>query len=101
MKRKIQKRGPRFDKDGYEKDFDGLDIRDFKVIKNKYDFIPTPEEIARSLRNSKITIMLDDSLIKFFKKEAEKHHGSYQKMIREVLRAYYQQQQMRQRRKAA
>jgi predicted DNA binding CopG/RHH family protein len=93
MKKKIVKK--KWSKDGYERDFDGLDIKDFKIVKDKYDFIPTPEEIARSLRHAKVTILLDDGTVVYFKQEAKKHGVSYQQMIREVLRQYKERQTRR------
>ena len=85
MKRKIKKRGPRFDKDGYEEDFDGVDIKDLVPVKDPF---PPPEEIAKMLRNAKVTILIDQPIVEFFKAEAAKNNTSYQKMIREVLRSY-------------
>jgi len=79
MKRKTRKR--KTDKDGYEHEFDRLDIRDFK--KADYDPLPSPEVIARSLRNAKITILLDQPTVDYFKREAQKHGAGYQQMIRE------------------
>jgi predicted DNA binding CopG/RHH family protein len=84
--RKKMRRNKR-DKDGYEYDFDGLDIRDFRMAKLP-DSFPSPAEIARSLRHAKITILVDQPVIDFFKQEAQKHRTSYQQMIREVLRNY-------------
>jgi predicted DNA binding CopG/RHH family protein len=38
--------------------------------------------------NVKVTIALKKSSVEFFKREADKHHTSYQKMIRELVDRY-------------
>ena len=53
-----------------------------------YDFLPSPEELASSERMLKITITLDESTVEFFKDQADVHNAKYQKMMREVLKAY-------------
>ena len=85
MKKKIRRN--KQDKDGYEYNFDGVDIRNFKPAKLP-DWFPSPAELARRMRHAKITIHLDDGTVVFFKREAKKYKTSYQKMIREVLRKY-------------
>ena len=52
------------------------------------DFLPSPEEIARSLKRHKVTLLLEDETIDFFKEHARKHSTRYQQMMREVLRHY-------------
>ncbi len=52
------------------------------------DFLPSPEELALEEEMVKITIILNRSSIDFFKQEADRHHTSYQKMIRRLLDAY-------------
>jgi hypothetical protein len=52
------------------------------------DFLPSPEVIADSLRKNKITLLLDDETIHFFKGHAKKLNTKYQQMMREVLRHY-------------
>ena len=58
-----------------------------KLVQVK-DFLPPPEELVFSQDTAKITISLSKASITFFKKEAEKHHTKYQKMIRELLDRY-------------
>ena len=58
---------------------------ELKVIK---DFLPPPEQLILKEDNLKVTISLSKSSIDFFKKEAVKHHTSYQKMIRRVVDYY-------------
>ena len=87
MKKKIRK--SKRDKDGYEYDFDGVNPKDLVDAKPP-DFMPSPAEIARKMKNAKITILVDGEVIGFFKYEAGKNGVSYQKMIREVLRNYMQ-----------
>ena len=88
MKKKIRKRGRnKVDKDGYEYNFDGLNMKDFKTVPRP-SWLPTPGELSKRLKNAKVTIILDESTVNFFKREAEKHGTKYQKMIREILKHY-------------
>jgi len=43
--------------------------------------------------NVKVTISLNKSSVEYFKKEAQKHHTSYQRMIRRLLDWYASQYQ--------
>jgi predicted DNA binding CopG/RHH family protein len=61
-----------------------------RVIK---DFLPSPDRLVLKEENIKITISLNKSSIEFFKKEAQKHHTSYQKMIRRLIDWYASQYQ--------
>lgn len=61
-----------------------------KVIK---DFLPPPEKLVLKEENVKITIALNKSSIEFFKKEAQRYHTSYQKMIRRLIDLYASQHQ--------
>jgi hypothetical protein len=56
-----------------------------KVVR---DFLPRPDQLVLKEENVKITISLKKGSIDFFKKEAKKHHTSYQKMIRQVIDWY-------------
>jgi predicted DNA binding CopG/RHH family protein len=58
---------------------------ELRVIK---DFLPPPEQLVLKEDNVKVTISLSKSSIDFFKKQATKHHTSYQKMIRRVVDYY-------------
>lgn len=84
-----KKTDPKFDADGYEEDFDGLNSRDFVVAKDPR--LPSPAELAKSMKKAKMTIVIDVPTKEFFKKKASQHGVSYQKMIRRVLREYVQQ----------
>jgi len=57
------------------------------------DFLPPPHQLVLREENVKVTIALKKSSIDFFKKEAKKHHTSYQRMIREVVDWYASQYQ--------
>ena len=59
-----------------------------KVIK---DFLPPPEQLVLKEENVKVTIALNKSSIDFFKKEAQRYHTSYQKMIRRLIDLYASQ----------
>jgi predicted DNA binding CopG/RHH family protein len=50
--------------------------------------VPPPEDLVFKKENVKVTISLSKSSIDFFKKEARKHHTSYQAMIRKLLDFY-------------
>ena len=52
------------------------------------DFLPPPDKLVLKEENVKVTISLKKSSVEFFKKEAKKHHTSYQKMIRQVIDWY-------------
>jgi len=63
---------------------------ELKVIK---DFLPPPDQLVLKEENVKITISLKKSSVEFFKKEAQRHRTSYQKMIRRVIDWYASQYQ--------
>lgn len=63
---------------------------EFRVIK---DFLPPPDQLVLKEENVKITLSLRKSSVEFFKKEAQKHRTSYQKMIRRVIDWYASQYQ--------
>jgi len=60
-------------------------LGDLRVID---DFLPSPEELAFKEDKVKVTIALSKTSVEFFKKEAEKHHTQYQKMIRRLIDFY-------------
>lgn len=59
------------------------------------DFLPSPEEFAKAFRKQKVTILLDQQVIGFFKAHARKSGGKYQQLMREVLRHYVAHHQPR------
>ena len=65
-------------------------LGDIRVID---DFLPSPEELVFKEDTLKVTIGLSRKSIDFFKREAEKHHTQYQKMIRRLLDYYVTRQQ--------
>jgi predicted DNA binding CopG/RHH family protein len=52
------------------------------------DFLPKPKDLVMKEETTKITISLTKSSVDFFKHEAEKHHTSYQTMIRALIDKY-------------
>ena len=52
------------------------------------DTLPSPEELALSDEQVKVTISLSKKSVEYFKSEARKHHTKYQKMIRRLLDRY-------------
>ena len=63
---------------------------ELRVVK---DFLPSPDQLVLKEENVKITISLKKSSVEFFKKEAQRHRISYQKMIRRVIDWYASQYQ--------
>ena len=63
---------------------------DLRVVR---DFLPPPDQLALKEETVKITISLKKSSVEFFKKDAQKHRTSYQKMIRCVVDWYASQYQ--------
>lgn len=55
------------------------------------DFLPPPSALVLNEETVKITIALKRSSVEFFRKEADKHHTKYQRMIRELVDQYAQQ----------
>lgn len=61
----------------------------FGKMKYLDDFLPAPEQLVLKDADSiKVTIVLDQSSVNFFKKKAKELHGSYQRMIRSLLSEY-------------
>ena len=52
------------------------------------DILPPPSQLVFGEKTMKVTIALSQSSVSFFKREAQKHHTKYQRMIREVLDRY-------------
>jgi predicted DNA binding CopG/RHH family protein len=66
---------------------------DWRRIK---DDLPSPDELAGKIgKQTKITLALDNDALAFFKREAGKRRTSYQRMIRNLVRAYAQAQASR------
>ena len=55
------------------------------------DFLPSPGELGLK-KNTKVTISLSSESVAYFKEAAKKHHMQYQKIIRELLDEYVEQQ---------
>jgi hypothetical protein len=52
------------------------------------DFLPPPEKLVLQDESVKVTICLSARSVRFFKTEAARVGGQYQRMIRSVLDAY-------------
>jgi len=52
------------------------------------DFLPSPKNLVLEQKKKKVTIVLTESSIEFFKQQAEEYHTSYQAMIRALLDGY-------------
>ena len=57
------------------------------------DFLPAPDELVFKNLGRKVTIILDERSITFFKTEAERLHVPYQRMIRNLLSEYVERHQ--------
>ena len=58
------------------------------------DFLPSPAELAYRDEGVKVTLALTKKSVDFFKSEASKHHTQYQRMIRKLLDAYVEAQDL-------
>lgn len=65
-------------------------LGDLKIVA---DFLPSPKDLIFKDDTVKVTISLTKESVEFFKKEAEKHHTQYQKMIRNLLDVYAEKHQ--------
>jgi hypothetical protein len=55
------------------------------------DELPSIDElVGKSGRQTKVTLALDNDALSFFKREARRRNTSYQRMIRNLVRAYSQ-----------
>jgi hypothetical protein len=51
--------------------------------------LPSLDDLVGKLRRqTKVTLALDDDALEFFKQEARRRNTSYQRMIRNLVRAY-------------
>jgi hypothetical protein len=61
------------------------EIGKVKVVK---DFLPPPDQLVLRESNVKVTLSLSRRSVDFFKREAQKQHVPYQRMIRALVDAY-------------
>lgn len=52
------------------------------------DFLPPPSALVRKEDTVKVTLALSRSSVEFFKREAQRNHTPYQKMIRTLVDMY-------------
>lgn len=52
------------------------------------DFLPPPSKLVIPEQTVKVTLSLKRSSVEFFRRQAQRHHTKYQKMIRELLDRY-------------
>ena len=57
-------------------------------LKRIPDFLPPPEQLVTPGQMIRVTLFLRKSSVNFFRRNAQKHHTKYQRMIREVLDRY-------------
>jgi predicted DNA binding CopG/RHH family protein len=56
--------------------------------KHSKEFLPSPEELTQ--KTVKISVILTNECVEYFKQEAKKHNSKYQTMIRNLLDKYVQ-----------
>lgn len=60
------------------------------------DFLPRPEDLRfLEPETEKITIQLDKTTVNYFRQKAQERGGSYQRMIRSLLKEYVSYHQAR------
>ncbi len=68
---------------------DNLDLPDDQDIEIIEDFLPKPEDLVlRKPESERVTLVLDKTTVDFFRQKASELDGSYQRMIRNLLREY-------------
>jgi predicted DNA binding CopG/RHH family protein len=73
----------------YEDDpFEMGEIDDSQLVEVSKDFLPKPEELVFKNVSRRITVILDQRSIEFFKSEAKRLHIPYQRMIGNLLQEY-------------
>lgn len=93
MRRKTK---PKFDAQGYQTNLRALNREALPEKFHKFSAaeaatlgLPSLDQLAGpAASQSKVTLAIDDDAIAFFKREAKKRNTSYQRMIRNLLRAY-------------
>jgi len=66
-----------------------MPVGKIRVVK---DFLPPPEVLFVGVDEKvRVNIYLSKASIQYFKKQAQKHHTKYQKVIRELLDSYVMQ----------
>lgn len=68
---------------------ENMPIGKLTAIKN---FLPPPSQLVFPPPTVKVTLHLSEPSIKFFKRQAAKHHTKYQRMIRSLVDLYVRQQ---------
>lgn len=64
-----------------------IDVSKLKIVSK--DFLPSPEQLVfKETKAKKVTIVLDNFTINFFKQKAEQLGSSYQGMMRKLLLTY-------------
>ena len=52
------------------------------------DDLPSPDELAEIVPQTKVTLALDNDSLAFFRREARRRNTSYQRMTRNLVRSY-------------
>lgn len=66
------------------------EIGDVRVVE---DFLPSPDQLVLREDNVKVTLALSRRSVEFFKREADKQHVPYQRMIRALVDAYAEREE--------
>lgn len=70
-----------YDKENKKIEYTDEPLGDIRIIE---DFLPPPEQLLFKEGHVEITLTLSRKSLDFFKREAEKHHTQYQKMIQKT-----------------
>ena len=97
MKKKIAK--PEFDSQGYQANINSINDEPLpkklhRLSDEEFATIGMPPlaALAGEVESAtKITLAVDDDALEFFKREAKKRKTSYQRMLRNLIRAYARQ----------
>ena len=57
------------------------------------DFLPSPDQLVLREDNVKVTLILSQRSVTFFKRAAQKRRVPYQRMIRALVDAYVEKQE--------
>lgn len=52
------------------------------------DFLPEPKDLVTRSKTKKVTLILTEDSVNFFKEQAKQYNSSYQPMIRNLLDEY-------------
>jgi hypothetical protein len=66
---------------------DNPELGELEIVE---DFLPPPEQLIFRPKGVKVTLILSEDSVNFFKEQGERLHTPYQRMIRNLLDQYVQ-----------